>query len=288
MNIALKGDRVANDVSIIAHANGSFYDFNGSQFYRDISQLLEAKPHLAVNGEYTPPKVDQESCKEKGEGLIDEVKSWSFTIGELDRKLIQYIPFAKGNLQTLRNATALARNGELAVKFRDKDKREIEAVHYRTKIADRYEWRVLKGSDAFAYEALPAGEDGFVYAVFGAGDFLTAKILGLRYLAFGSDIAISKNSSKIESFKSTINAGGKRPTKIRLIFDNDDSGRRTIESFAEKGFDVYPFTWSAAFPNLDTKKWDLRDIGNHFEKLGFSAEDVYEFVTDSRFYRERF
>lgn len=288
MNIELKGDRVANDVSIIAHANGSFYDFNGSQYYVNVLALLDAKPYLAANGVYEPPEADKGVAKEKSVGLLEEVAGWSYGRAFLDLKLIEYIPFSNTNIQTLRNTTALARNGELAVIFRDKNKREIEAVHYRTKVADRYEWRVLKGSDAFAYEALPAGQDGFIYAVFGAGDYLTAKILGLRYLAFGSDIAISKNSSKIESFKSTINAGGKRPTKIRLIFDNDDSGRKTIESFAEKGFEVYPFEWSTAFPNLDTKKWDLRDIGNHFKKLGFDSEDVYDFVTDSRFYSERF
>ena len=278
--------RVEGDTSIIARPDGSFYNFNGGENYEDVASLIAARPELSVNGCYAAPQGSQKK-KEITTTLPDSIKAW-LPKKELLMPLLQdYIPFVKPNFCYISNVVRVAGNGELGIIFKDPDnKKTVVSAHYRYRDfkTNKRSWRMLSGSSGFAFAAIPAGDDGYVYATFGSGDYLVCRVLGLRYLCFGSDTSVSKKSPYTQSIGRIIGAGCRRKPIIRVIADNDESGQKVIPRLKSMGFRVQSFNWAGAFAGVDTAKWDLRDIAKHFEDAGHSEDYVYDFIRDGSNY----
>lgn len=191
------------------------------------------------------------------------------------------------------NVIALSDNGKLAVLFREPQdglkQRKYTALHYRTydKDKNKEKFWMIKGSDSFAFDAIPADEAGYVYVTFGTGDYLVCRLLGLRYLCFGSDNAVSKNLPHVAAIKKIISAGHRHGVVLRVIADNDVSGAKTVTALAAHGFSVEAFDWDSAITAVDTTGCDLRGLTEFFYKKGFTLDDVYDFVTDDQFYLQR-
>ena len=98
------------------------------------------------------------------------------------------------------------------------------------------------------------------------------------------DIAIKGNRAKIEEIKATINAGRKTPATVRLIHDNDDSGRSTVQSFIDNGFKIEVFNWSL-LKDVDTHKWDLKDLVYYLKDLGQDEDGIVEFLENKNNYK---
>jgi hypothetical protein len=120
-------------------------------------------------------------------------------------------------------------------------------------------------------------DDSPVYCTFGMGDFLILKSTRLNYMCFAGDGA-AKNSPYAEYMRSQV--GGRT---IRLIADNDYSGRQTAKYLRKYGFTVESFAWSN-LGVLEKPKMDLRDIAGIIRSRGGNLNDLKELLTTKDLY----
>ena len=253
-NVEINGDRVAGDNSILARGDGSFFDFNGSINYLNVEELLEAHPTLGTgSGKYTPPAHlgtnpthDTTAVSKAAQALIAAFKP---------HVLKAYLPFY--DYEKIRSNVGTTYDNNLAVAMwrptngGSKPGTHIGLCQYR---GTAVKWMSIKGSDSKCCEA-QVFNNGYVYSSFGMGDFLLLKSTGLNYLCFGGDGA-AKNSPYAEYMQKKI---GSRT--IRLIADNDESGRSTAGYLRSYGFKTEVFNWKK-LGDLSTPKMDLRDLAN--------------------------
>jgi hypothetical protein len=134
----------------------------------------------------------------------------------------------------------------------------------------------IKGSDAKTVEAIVT-DNLPVYITFGMGDFLILKSTGLNYLCFAGDGA-AKNSPYTEYIKKRV---GNRI--IRLISDNDHSGKQTAKYLRKYGFTVEVIDWNR-FGSLSKPKMDLRDVAGIIASRGGDLNDLKELLETKEMY----
>ena len=140
----------------------------------------------------------------------------------------------------------------------------------------RAKWMSIKGSDAKTVEAM-ATDDSHIYVTFGMGDFLILKSTGLNYMCFAGDGA-AKNSPYVEYMQKNIDN-----RVIRLIADNDHSGRQTARYLRRYGFTVEMIDWNK-FGSLSKPKMDLRDITGVIASRGGNLNDLKELLETKEMY----
>ncbi len=270
-NIELNGDRVSLNKSILARSNGQFYDFNGSVNYSNVKELLEAHPYLEVGGKYEAPE-------DENSGNGHNYKSVSAEAAKLKsnfklKSLSDYLPF--GKLDLIQSNVGTTYQGELAVMMWRPTMNGAKAgEHYgmcQYRGHPKAKWMSVKGSDAQTVEAR-IFNDGPIYSTFGMGDFLLLKSMELNYLCFGGDGAV-KNSTHTKYIKNKV---GNRT--IRVIADNDVSGRETASYLKSYGFTVETFQWKK-LGELARPKMDLRDLGNIIKSEGGTLSDLKQLIT---------
>ncbi len=267
-------NRVVGDHSVWAREDGSYFDHNGSTNYRDIDELLAERPDLGVIGERK--RVKGKNKMAKNDALAKVTKSAQWIKGVIPIEIIDsYLPFydltrIMSNIGTY--------NDNLAVFMWTPTKsgavrgRHYSSVQYRTD-DPKQKWKYIKGSDSKTVESMTP-YDSYVYSTFGMGDFLLLKSTRLNYLCFGSDGAV-KNTPHIEYIKDMV---GKRT--LRVIQDNDQSGRSVIRALRSMGLHVQAFVWGKhAKP-----KMDLRDIGFAIKQAGGDIDNLIKEITKGERY----
>ena len=141
---------------------------------------------------------------------------------------------------------------------------------------ERAKWMSVTGSDSKTVESIVT-DGSHVYCTFGMGDFLILKSTGLNFICFASDGA-AKNSPYTEFMKSKV---GDRT--IRLIADNDFSGRQTAKYLKAYGFKVEVFDWQK-LGDLAKVKMDLRDLAKVIKSRGGNLSDLIELITTGALY----
>ncbi len=278
-NIELSGDRVALNTSILARADSSFYDFNGSVNYPTIKELLVAHPELTTGGSYKPPKDDCDL------GVGHNYKKVSETSQQLKnsfklKALSDYLPF--GKLDLIQSNVGTTRDGNLAVMmWRPTSGGAKVGEHYglcQYRGNPKAKWMSIKGSDSKCCESQVFSTD-YVYTTFGMGDFLLLKSMNLNYLCFAGDGAV-KNSPHIQFIQNKV---GTRT--IRVIADNDKSGRETASHLRSYGFTVEVFNWKK-LGGLAKPKMDLRDLGWIIKSEGGELNDLKKLITQGAIYEQ--
>ena len=276
-NVEIIGDRVAQNKSILARADKSFFDFNGSINYRTVKDLLAAYPELSATGTYKPPK---DNC-DLGAG--HNYKRVSVAAQRLKanfkiQSLADYLPF--GKLDLIRSNVGTTRDGYLAVMmWRPTINGAKPGEHYglcQYRGNDKAKWMSIKGSDSKCCESM-IFNDGPVYVTFGMGDFLLLKSMNINYLCFGGDGAV-RNSPHTQYIKSEV---GTRT--IRVIADNDVSGREAASYLKSYGFKVEVFDWKK-LGELVKSKMDLRDLAFIIKSEGGELNDLKEFIIKDKHY----
>ncbi len=276
ITVDLAGNRLKYDNSIIAYDDGAFYDHNGSQYYPSLKALADARPELIRYSDrtYTPPEHSGTGNNHNARAvtvLVTEMKSR----GILKDKIYKYLPFAVKD--RLWGSVGTTNSNQIAVfmftpsKHGAKRGEHYSFAQYRTDDG----WMSITGSDGKAVEA-NAPKDGPLYCTFGMGDFLLLKSTGLNYLCFGSD-GSAKNSPHKQYITDT--AAGRT---IRLIADNDDSGKKTAAYLKEMGLNVVEYQWNQLQANKP--KMDLRDIGWMIKNKGGNMNDFIEYLEKDAYY----
>ena len=274
--LELRGDRVIGNNSIIAREDGSFFDFNGSVNYRDHKTLIRAHPELAVKGgSYSPPKESSSPTHNSREVTQKALRMKArFNQKTLDAYLTLY------DMNRIISNIGFTYDGELAVfMWKTTASGALSGAHYsicQYRGDERAKWMSLKGSDAKTIESIVT-DDSPVYVTFGMGDFLILKSTGLNYMCFAGDGA-AKNSPYVGYMKSKV---GNR--SIRLIADNDYSGRKTVKYLRSYGFDVEMFDWGR-LGDLVKLKMDLRDLAGIIKSGGGNLDDLTELLTTGEMY----
>ncbi len=272
-NIDLVGDRVALNTSILARADGSFYDFNGSVNYHTIKELLKVHPELATGGLYKPPKDEQDLRDGHNHKAVSEASSRLKSAFKI-QSLADYLPF--GKLEFIQSNVGTTPGGDLSVSmWRPTFGGAKVGTHYglcQYRGNSKAKWMSTKGSDAKCVESMIFDDNAPIYATFGMGDFLLLKSMRINYLCFGGDGAV-KNSPHIKYIQ---NAVGTRV--IRVIADNDVSGRETALYLKSYGFKVETFNWKK-LGELAKPKMDLRDLAWIIKSEGGELEDLKRLIT---------
>ncbi len=273
--IELNRDRVVGNNSILARADGSFFDFNGSINYRSYHSLLRAHPELSSGGgKYIPPNHERSSTHNSRAvtKAAQQMKS------QFKRKpLEQYLPFH--DYSRILSNVGTTYNGELAVfMWRPTLSYANRGSHYgiaQYRGDPRAKWMSIKGSDSKNIESVTLNENP-IYSTFGMGDFLLLKSTGLNYLCFAGDGG-AKNSPYVEFMKKQV---GSR--EIRLIADNDPSGQKTASYLRKYGFDVKVFDWNLL--KKAENKMDLRDLAWQLKDLGGNINTLKNLITRGNLY----
>jgi len=276
VSLEIRGDRVVGNNSIIAREDGSFYDFNGSINYRNYKTLLQTHPELSVpGGTYSPPK---ESSSPTHNSREVTQKALRMKARFNQKALDVYLPIY--DMSRIISNIGFTFDGELAVfMWRPTSSGAPPGSHYgicQYRGDERAKWMSVIGADAKTVEAFVTDESP-VYVTFGMGDFLTLKSTGLNYMCFAGDGA-AKNSTYADYMKSKV---GNRP--IRLIADNDFSGRKTAQYLRSYGFDVKMFDWGR-LGDLVKLKMDLRDLAEIIKSRGGNLDDLTELLTTGELY----
>ncbi len=273
--IELRGNRVAGNNSILARPDGSFYDFNGSVNYRNYHSLLRAHPELGSgSGAYIPPNKGQSSTHDNRSvtKAVQQMKS-QFNLAPLK----EYLPFF--DLARIQSNVGTSYNGYLAVfMWRPVLSGSDRGSHYgiaQFRGDPRAKWMSIKGSDAKNVES-QVMDDSPVYVTFGMGDFLILKSAGLNYMCFAGDGG-ARNSPYTNYMKNRI---GSRD--IRLIADNDESGKKTVGYLKKYGFKVKAFNWS--YLKSEEEKMDLRDLAWQVKDHGGDLNILNEIITRGELY----
>ena len=274
--LELRGNRVVSNNSIIAREDGSFFDFNGSVNYRDYKALLQTHPELEVEGgSYSPPK---ESSLPKHDYRAVTQKALRMKARFNQKALNTYLPLY--DMSRIISNVGFTFDGGLAVfMWRTTTGGASSGAHYgicQYRGDERAKWMSLKGSDAKTVESIVT-DDSPVYITFGMGDFLILKSTGLNYMCFAGDGA-ARNSPYADYMKSKV---GSRI--IRLIADNDFSGRKTAQYLRSYGFDVKMFDWGR-LGDLVKLKMDLRDLAGIIKSRGGNLDDLTELLTTGELY----
>ena len=273
--IELRGDRVAGNNSILARADGSFFDFNGSVNYRSHHSLLRAHPELSSGGgKYIPPNQDRSSThNSRAVTKVAQQMKAQFK----HRPLEQYLPFY--NYDRIQSNVGIAYNGELAIfMWRPTLSYANRGSHYgiaQYRGDPRAKWMSVKGSDSKTVESIVTNNSA-VFCTFGMGDFLILKSTGLNYMCFAGDGG-AKNSPYVEFMKNQV---GSR--KIRLIADNDPSGQKTACYLRKYGFDVKVFDWNLL--KKAENKMDLRDLAWQLKNFGGDIDTLKNLITRGDLY----
>lgn len=276
ISLELRGNRVAGNNSIVAREDGSFYDFNGSVNYHDHNALLRTHPGLSVRGgTYTPPKESSSPVHNSREVTQKALRMKArFNQKALDA----YLPFY--DISRIISNVGFTFDGELAVfMWKPTSSGAPPGAHYsicQYRGDERAKWMSLKGSDAKTVESIVA-DDSPVYVTFGMGDFLILKSTGLNFMCFAGDGA-AKNSPYMDYIKKKV---GDRC--IRLIADNDFSGRQTAKYLRSYGFNVKMFDWGR-LGDLVKLKMDLRDLAGIIKSRGGNLDDLTELLTTGTLY----
>lgn len=273
--VNVSGSRVVGNESIVAFSDGGFYDHNGATYYKDVNALLKAEPSLGVESSkpykskgvikkhaYTPAEVTKKARYFKG----------SLSLDTLDK----YLPFydyvrIAGNIGT-------TINGDLVVNwFRPTAGGSNPGDHYSLcqVRGTSPKWRSIKGSDAKTVESM-VFDDGPVYCVCGTGDFLILKSMGINYMAFAADGSSRNSHHKVFMINKVDNR------HIRLIADNDASGKKVATYLMAYGFKVKIFNWSAI--KVAEKKMDLRDLAWKVKELGGDITTLKQLITNKDIY----
>ena len=270
--VELAGNRVVGDQSVVAFDDGGFFDHNGSVNYKDVAALLEAKPELAVNSSepYKPSKgVGVQS--HDGKAVTEQATQWKEKL-KLDY-WEDYLPFA--DFDRIISNIGLTYKNQLAVMmWKPTNGGSNKGAHYsfaQYRTADG--WMSVKGTDGKTVESMAPHSNAPVYCTFGVGDFLLLKSTGLNYLCFGGDGA-AKNSPHIEFIKNKV--AGKT---VRLIADNDPSGKKTIGYLQSMGLEVEVFDWDQL--QEVKQKMDLRDIAWMVDSVGGGLSDFTNFIKEA-------
>ncbi len=263
-------NRIAGDTSIVAFADGAFFDHNGSILYSDINDLLSQRPDLGIpaNNPYKPsgnanaPMHDSKAVTEAATVWKSNYKSDLFE---------NYLPFA--DINRIMSNIGITKYNQLGVMmWRPTSGGSNRGNHYSfAQYRGDNGWMSVKGTDAKTVESMTDGA-GDIYCTFGAGDFLLLKSTGLNYLCFGGDGA-AKNSPHIEFIKKKV-AG----RTVRLIADNDASGAKTKGYLEDMGLKVEVFDWRQ-LGALAKPKMDLRDISWMIYNNGGDLPDLTRFIS---------
>ncbi len=275
--VELVGDRVAGNPSILARDDGSFWDFNGSVNYRNITELLKAFNDLqSGDGKYAPPAGLNANLTHSARDVTTAAQGFRSRIKTAS--LDAYLPFYNWN--RIQSNVGTTYSGDLAVMMWRPTKggasrgTQYGLCQYRG--SDKAKWMSIKGSDSKCVESMVM-DAGPVYTTFGMGDFLTLRSMGLNYMCFGGDGA-SKNSPYVEYMKAKV-----RTREILLIADNDTSGNGTADYLRSYGFTVKVFNWKK-LGELAKPKMDLRDLGWMFKSEGGELEDLKKLITQGKMY----
>ncbi len=275
--VELVGDRVAGNTSILARDDGSFWDFNGSVNYRNVSELLKAFGDLeSGDGKYTPPAGINTNLTHSARDVTTAAQRFRSSIKTAS--LDEYLPFYSWD--RIQSNVGTTYSGDLAVMmWRPTTGGAPRGTQYglcQYRGSTKAKWMSIKGSDSKVVESL-VQDRGPVYTTFGMGDFLLLKSTGLNYMCFGGDGA-SRNSPYVNYMKAKV---GTRD--IRLIADNDSSGKSTADYLRSYGFTVKVFNWKK-LGELAKPKMDLRDLAwviksrdgdfSHITEL-ISKKDLY-------------
>lgn len=274
--IELRGDRVAGNNSILARADGSFFDFNGSVNYSNVQSLLKVHPELmSGNDGYKPPSQDYSSAHDsRAVTEVAQQMKARFTY----RPLEQYLPLYDYN--QIQSNVGNTYSGELAVfMWKPTLLGATRGSHYgiaQYRGDPRAKWMSIKGSDSKNVESMVFNENP-IYTTFGIGDFLLLKSTGLNYMCFAGDGG-AKNSPHKKYMECSV---GNRT--IRLIADNDSSGQETVNYLRSYGFKVKVFGWKQ-LGDLAEPKMDLRDLAKMIKSRGGNLSDLKELITQEIFY----
>ena len=264
------------DKSIYSFANGSFYDHSGSIHYKNIAHLLAERPELAVEGVFKPEYRQSSKQDLKKVTYISQLFKQQFQ----ELSLSSYLPFY--DLERISSNVGTTDDGNLTIMmWRPTLHGARRGEHYGACQfrGGEAKWTYLKGCDSKCVEGITFNSEP-IYVVFGAGDFILLKSLGVNFLGFFSDGAI-KNTPHEEYIKNKI---GKRI--VRIIADNDDSGQNVISSFSEMKFQVEVFNWSLFNSAISKEKADLRDLGHFVKNNSGGIDDLTSFITNNKYYEK--
>ena len=264
------------DKSIYSFSNGSFYDHSGSIHYKNITHLLAERPELAVEGIFKPEYRPSSKQDFKKVTFISQLFKQQFQFTSLD----DYLPFY--NYERIRSNVGTTDDGNLTIMmWRPTLHGARRGEHYGACQfrGGEAKWTYLKGCDSKCVEGMTFNSNP-IYVVFGAGDFVLLKSLGINFLGFLSDGAI-KNTPHEDYIKSKV---GKRI--VRIIADNDESGHSVIFSFLEMKFDVEVFNWSLFSDAIAKDKADLRDLAYFVKANNGDFDDLVNFVTNDKYYEK--